>query len=168
MEHTATRSGGVGATGPAKQEGQHSEELRPAKETNGTAGGKVRKPRREMKWMKEVKKNTAAQIALNATTWARMQEQIKEGPGPQPASVRAVKRAERKVASSTEETEEQVLEEAMKQAEAERAARKAARSEEVAAEVAAAREAESAGKTNIGSTAGRQEADDVGGSRIVE
>ena len=31
MEHTATRSGGVGATGPARQEGQHSEELRPAK-----------------------------------------------------------------------------------------------------------------------------------------
>ena len=31
MEHTATRSGGVGATGPARQEGQHSEELRPVR-----------------------------------------------------------------------------------------------------------------------------------------
>ena len=47
--HTATRPGGVGATGPARAEGQHGAELRPVKETHGTAGGKVRgKGRRDL------------------------------------------------------------------------------------------------------------------------
>ena len=70
----------MGATGPARAEGQHGAELRPVKETHGTAGGKVRKGRRDMPWMKEVRRSTAEQIALNATTWARMQAQVKAGP----------------------------------------------------------------------------------------
>ena len=69
LELTASKLGGVGATDAAdtkEQDGAAMRKGRQLTENNGKVVGRVKKHRKEMTWMQQVRKTTEAQMAVNA------------------------------------------------------------------------------------------------------